>query len=96
VRPRRLRPLSDAMLEPRTAHKSAATLAFEALRRLAREARANPAANWRLVVPEDVGSAFALPAIAAGLRWLEERLGRKITIEIRRDIPDRPFDIAAQ
>lgn len=93
VRPRRLRPLSEAMLDRGTARKSAQTLAFEALRLAAREARANPAANWRLVVAQDVASALAGPA-AAGLRSLEKRLGRKIAIETRRDDPSRPFDIA--
>src|SRR5260370_648162 len=46
VRPRRLRPLSAAMLEPKGSMKSAVALAFEALRALYREARARPAANW--------------------------------------------------
>ncbi len=92
VRPRRLRPLSDAMLEPGSAKKSATTLAFEALRLLAREARANPAASWRLIAAEDVAMELAGPA-AAGLRSLEERLGRKIAIEVRRDDQARSFDI---
>jgi Ribonuclease G/E len=93
VRPRRLRPLSDAMLDPGVERKNAATLAFEALRLLAREARANPATNWRLVVTEDVAMALAWPA-AAGLRSLEDRLGRKIAIEARRDDLAPGFDIA--
>ena len=50
VRPRRLRPLAEAMLEPGIARKSAAALAFEALRGLAREARTRPAVSWRLIV----------------------------------------------
>jgi len=92
VRPRRLRPLSDAMLEYGYARKSTDTLAFEALRLVAREARASPATSWRLVVSEFVALALRNSA-AAGLRALEERLGRSIAIETRRDIPERPFDI---
>ncbi len=61
VRPRRLRPLSEAMLEPQGTRKSAVALAFEALRALAREARANPAANWRLVVAPAVAAALLRP-----------------------------------
>ena len=67
VRPRRLRPLAEAMLEPQAARKSAAALAFEALRALSREARARPAADWRLVVVPAVETALRGPA-AAGLR----------------------------
>ena len=92
VRPRRLRPLSEAMLQPGSVKKSAAALAFAALRLLARESRANPAATWRLIAAEDVATALAVSA-AAGLRGLEERLGRKIAIEVRRDDQARPFDI---
>src|SRR5207253_7445497 len=44
VRPRRGRPLSEAMLEPGGIGKSSAALALEALRLLQREARARPAA----------------------------------------------------
>ena len=79
VRPRRFRSLSEAMLEPRGARKNAATLAFEALRRLAAEARANPAANWRLAVVPAVEAALRGPA-AAALAALEKRLGRRIAI----------------
>src|SRR6202040_1112832 len=50
VRPRRGRPLGEAMLEAERVGKSSLALAFEALRLLQREARARPAANWRLVV----------------------------------------------
>ena len=93
VRPRRSRPLSEAMLEPQSTRKSAAALAFEALRRLAREARANPAANWRLVAGPAIAAALAGPA-AAGLRALETRLGRKIAIAVAADRDAAPFDIA--
>jgi ribonuclease G len=94
VRPRRLRPLSDAMLEPGVAVQSAETLAFEALRLLAREARTNPAANWQLLARADVAARLALaPALASALRSLEERLGRKIAVVMRPENQNRPFDI---
>jgi len=92
VRPRRSRPLSEAMLEPQSARKSAAALAFEALRTLAREARANPAANWRLVAGPAIAASLAGTA-AAGLRALETRLGRNIAIVVAADRDAAPFDI---
>ena len=92
VRPRRLRPLGDAMLELRTPHKSAAALAFECLRIVATEARARPAATWRLVVAPGVAAALRGPA-AAGLQALEARLGRKLAIETTPEAETRPFDI---
>ena len=94
VRPRRLRPLSEMLLEPGAARKSATALAFEALRGLAREARARPAANWRLLVIPTVEAALRGPA-ADGMRSLEQRLGR--TIEVAVDLGlAAPFDIAAR
>jgi Ribonuclease G/E len=94
VRPRRLRPLSEAMLEPQSPRKSALALAFEALRTLAREARANPAANWQLVAAPAV--AAVLHGAAAGpLRALETRLGRKIAIVVAGGVVS-PFDILAR
>lgn len=93
VRPRRGRPLSEAMLEPGSLRKSAAALAFEALRQLQREARARPAANWRLTVSPDVEK--ALQGIAAGgLKSLEERLGRRIALFRTGESDVQPFDIA--
>jgi ribonuclease G len=94
VRPRRLRPLAEAMLEPGLPRKSAAALAFEALRALAREARTRPAANWRLAVSPTIETALRGPA-AAGLRSLEQRLGRKIVVAIDPNLA-APFDIVAQ
>ena len=79
VRPRRFRSLSEAMLEAPGRRKNAATLAFEALRRLAAEARANPAANWRLAAVPAVEAALRGPA-AAALAALETRLGRRIAV----------------
>jgi len=79
VRPRRSRPFSEGMLEPQSMRKSALALAFEVLRGLAREARSNPAANWRLVVTPAVAAALRGPA--AGPLWaLETRLGRRVAV----------------
>lgn len=94
VRPRRGRPLSLAMLEPQGVGKSAAALAFEALRGLYREARARPAANWRLVVAPPVAAALSGPA-AAALRALETRLGRRVAIAVAPGRDADPFDIGA-
>ncbi|MGC2415729.1 MAG: ribonuclease E/G, partial [Stellaceae bacterium] len=94
VRPRRGRPLSEAMLEPHGTRKSAAALAFEALRALAREARAQPAANWRLVVAPAVAAALSGPA-AGALGALETRLGRRIAVVVRGGGDISPFDIVA-
>jgi ribonuclease G len=91
VRPRHGRPLSQAMLEPLSTKKSAPTLALEALRALHREARADPAANWRLVVAPTIAAALSGPASAA-LRALEARLGRKIAVAAG---GDNGFDIVA-
>jgi ribonuclease G len=92
VRPRRGRPLSEAMLEPGSIGKSSAALAFEALRLLQREARARPAANWRLVVAPAVEAALRGPA-AAGLRALETRLGRHVAITTEPGRDPAAFDI---
>ena len=101
VRPRRFRSISEAMLGSSRRHKSAATLAFEALRLLAAEARANPAANWRLAVVPAVEAALRGPA-AAALAALEMRLGRRIAITPSAggepgpaDRDTQPFDIVA-
>jgi ribonuclease G len=82
VRPRRIRPLSEALLEPAPGGalvKSAVTVALEALRALRREERAQPGRRWRLTVAPEVAEALAGSA-AAGLHGLEQRLGRKIEI----------------
>jgi len=94
VRPRRGRPLGEAMLEPLSTKKSAATLAFEALRALYREARADPAANWRLAVAPTIAAALSGPASGA-LRGLETRLGRKIAVAVAVGGDNSPFDIVA-
>jgi ribonuclease G len=92
VRPRRGRPLSETMLEPQGVGKSHVALAFEALRLLQREARANPAADWRLVVTPAFDTALRGPA-AAGFRALETRLGRQIAITVEPDRAREAFDI---
>lgn len=92
VRPRRGRPLSEAMLEPYAAGKSTLALTFESLRLVQREARANPAADWLLVVTPPIEAALRGP-VARALRALEARLGREIAIAVEPN-PDRaPFDI---
>ena len=93
VRPRRGRPLSEAMLEPGLSRKSAVALAFEALRMMQREARAQPAANWRLTVTPAVETALRGVA-AAALKSLEERLGRQIALAVKAERQAPPFDIA--
>jgi Ribonuclease G/E len=93
VRPRRFRPLSEAMLDPQGIGKNAVALAFEALRALHREARADPAANWRLAVSPAVAAAMHGPA-AAALRALETRLGRRVAIAVEGPRDAHPFDIA--
>jgi Ribonuclease G/E len=92
VRPRRGRSLGAAMLDPRGVGQSAVTLAFEALRALYREARARPAANWRLAVSPAVAAALRGPA-AGGLSALEMRLGRSIAIDLAAERDADPFDI---
>ncbi len=80
MRPRRGRSLGDALLTPASRAKQPVALAHEALRRLQREARANPAANWRLSLSAEVAAALRGPA-AAALKALETRLGRSIILE---------------
>jgi Ribonuclease G/E len=92
VRPRRLRSLGNVMLEPEGARKNAVALTFEALRALYREARSDPAANWRLVTTPAVGAAFGGPA-AGALAALETRLGRRVTVAVGDDSGIKPFDI---
>jgi ribonuclease G len=91
MRPRRNRSLADAMLKPGNPTKQPLTLAHEALRQLMREARANPAANWRLSASKEIDAALRGPA-AAALKALEARLGRRIVIEVLAGLQN--FDIA--
>ena len=96
VRPRRGRPLAEALLEPRSGGplvKTAVTVAHGALRALRREARAQPGCRWHLSCNPDVAAALAGGA-AAGLRALEERFGREITIEADPSLDRVRFQIA--
>jgi ribonuclease G len=93
VRPRRFRSLGAAVLEPQGVRKSALTYAFEALRALRREARARPAANWRLTAAPAVLAALRGPA-APALRQLEAGLGRSIAVAVTAERDSAPFDIA--
>jgi len=65
--------------------------AFAALRIVQREARARPAANWRLTVSAPVAAALIGPA-ATAVAALEARLGRRIEIAAAGDAPS-PFTI---
>jgi ribonuclease G len=83
VRPRRGRPLAEALLEPRPGGalvKTAIAVAHEALRALRREARAQPGRSWRLIVSLDVAAALTGGA-AAALEEAERRFARKLAIE---------------
>jgi ribonuclease G len=80
TRPRRGRSLADAMLDPASRRKQPVALAYEALKRVQREARMMPAATWRLRVAPAVATVLHDTA-AAALRILETRLGRRIAIE---------------
>jgi len=96
VRPRRGRPLAEAVLEPRPGGgliKTAITVAHEALRALRREARAQPGGLWRLTVNPDVAAALAEGA-AAPLRALESRFGREIAVEADPSLDRVRFQIA--
>jgi ribonuclease G len=95
VRPRRGRPISEAMLEVQGVQKTPLTLTFEALRLVQREARAHPAAKWRLIVSPAIETALRGPATPA-LRALEKRLGREIEIAVEPGREPAAFDIAAR
>jgi ribonuclease G len=96
VRPRRGRPLAEALLEPRPGGalvKTPITIAHDALRELRREARAQPGRRWRLTVAPDVAAAFA-GAAANALRALDERFGREIKIVVDAALERERFQIA--
>jgi ribonuclease G len=83
VRPRRGRPVAEALLEPRPGGalvKTALAVAHEALRALRREARAQPGRRWRLIVTSDVAAALAGRAEPA-VKEAERRFAREIAIE---------------
>ncbi|MBV8131769.1 MAG: ribonuclease E/G [Alphaproteobacteria bacterium] len=96
VRPRRGRPLAEALLEPRPGGplvKTAVTVAREALRALRHEARTQPGRHWRLTVNPVVAAALAGDATAA-LRALEQRFGRQIVVETDPSLDRVHFKIA--
>jgi Rne/Rng family ribonuclease len=96
VRPRRGRPLAEALLEPRPGGalvKTAVTVAHDALRGLRHEARAQPGRKWRLTVAPDVAAALA-GAAANALRTLQERFGREIVVASDSSLGRERFEIA--
>lgn len=83
VRPRRGRPLAEALFErsPRGGLvKTAITIAYEALRALRREARTQPGRRWRIIVAPDVAAVLAGSA-AEAMRETERRFVRELLIE---------------
>lgn len=96
VRPRRLRPLAETLLEipPQgLLRKTAITVAHEALRMLRREERAQPGHRWRLIVAPDIAAALASDA-ANAVRALEQRSGRKILIAADPSLERGQFQIS--
>ncbi len=93
VRPRKSRPLAETLLDEDGRRKSAATIAFEALSAVLKEARANPGRAWRLEVAPEVRTAL-LERAAAGLKELEGRLARPVAIGILEDASRERFQIA--
>jgi ribonuclease G len=96
VRPRRGRPLAEALLEPRPGGclvKTVTAAAYDALCALRREARAQPGRRWRLTVAPDVASTFS-GAAGDALRALEERFGREIMVVADSTLGRERFQIA--
>ncbi len=96
VRPRRLCPLTEMLLEAPSGElpvRTAVTVAHEALRRLSREERAQPGRRWRLTVAPDVDAALA-GAAACALRAFEQQSGRKIAIAADPGLARGQFQIA--
>jgi ribonuclease G len=97
VRPRRGRPLAEALLEPRPGGalvKTAVTVSHEALRALRRAARAEPGRQWLLTVAPDVAAAFAGPT-AEAVRHAEQRFVRSLAIEADPGCDRERFQISA-
>jgi Ribonuclease G/E len=95
-RRRRTSPLADALLEPAPGGafvKTAAMIAHEALRTLARAARLEPARSWRLLVTPAVAATLA-GAAAGAVAGLEQRLGRTIMITADVSLGRDRFEIA--
>ncbi len=96
VRPRRGRPLAEALLQPRPGAliKTAITVSHEALRALRRAARAQPGRRWRITVAPEVAAALAGPA-ADAVRQAEQRFARSIAIEADPGCDRERFQISA-
>jgi ribonuclease G len=97
VRPRRLRPLGEALLEPASGGvlvKTPVTVAFAALRALHRADRAQPGQRWRLTVAPLVAAALAGRA-AEGRRGLEQRLGREVAVLADPQLDSAQFQIVS-
>ncbi len=97
VRRRRTRPLADSLLEPAPGGafvKTAGTVAFEVLRALRREARAQPGRHWRLTAAPEVAAALAGEA-AHAMRELEQRFGRPVAIAEDASLDRTQFSIAS-
>jgi ribonuclease G len=94
VRPRRGRPLAEIVLDRAATppQRSAASVAFAALRALQRAARAAPAREWRLRLAPEVASVLSGKA-AAALAALEERLGRRIAVAAEPGLPRERFQL---
>jgi ribonuclease G len=83
VRPRRARPVAEALLERHPGGsfvKTPITMAYEVLRALRREAWARPGRQWRLTVAPDVATALTRDA-AFAMQDAEKRFAWKIAIE---------------
>jgi ribonuclease G len=97
VRPRRGRPLAEALLEQHsggTLVKTAVTVSHEALRALRRAAHAQPGRRWRVIVAPEVAAALA-GAAADAVRQAEKRFARTIAIEPDPGYERERFQISA-
>jgi ribonuclease G len=97
VRPRRNRPLAEALLEPRSGGalvKTAVTVSHEVLRALRRATRAQPGRRWRVTVALEVAAALA-GAMADAVRQAEQRFARSIAIEADSGYQRERFQISA-
>ncbi|HEX6441863.1 MAG TPA: ribonuclease E/G, partial [Stellaceae bacterium] len=97
VRPRRGRPLAEALLEPRSGGalvRTAVTVSHEALRALRRAARAQPGRRWRVTVAPEVAAALA-GAAADAVRQAEQRFAPSIAIDADSSYQRERFQISA-
>jgi ribonuclease G len=97
VRPRRNRPLAEALLEPRSGGalvKTAVTVSHEVLRALRRATRAQPGRRWRVTVALEVAAALAGP-VADAVRQAEQRFARGIAIQADPGYQRERFQISA-